>query len=112
MAINDDDDNDTNDDDDGDDSPESYAPAYAITTPCFAVRQCSHCHHQSLVMMLMTMITMMILTIMIFHDDDDDDDDEQHSRSLFWSCCHPMLNFSKNSNLDKCMRYFETLMQQ
>ena len=58
---NDDDDNDTNDDDDGDDSPESYAPAYAITTPCFAVRQCSHCHHQSLVMMTMMVVTMIIM---------------------------------------------------
>ena len=32
---NDDNDNDISDDDDGDDSPESYAPAYAITTPVF-----------------------------------------------------------------------------
>ena len=93
------------DNEDEDDSTKAMRPPTRSRPRCFAVRQCSHCHHQSLVMMLMmlmTMITMvmwqlwsfmmamMIMMTMMSNIQD----------LFFWSCCHPMLDFSKNSNLD------------
>ena len=104
------------DNEDEDDSTKAMRPPTRSRPRCFAVRQCSHCHHQSLVMMLMmlmTMITMvmwqlwsfmmamMIMMTMMSNIQD----------LFFGAVVIQCWIFQRTATLI-CMSYFETLMQQ